>query len=885
MNKKEKMMELLALDKNYIDGEGDYLYYINEEGKSTEVLDLTGSYGVNLLGHKNQVVQQVAEAYPSFPPNFIQASKNPQKELLCDTLTTKIQEHTGKGDWGAELSNTGTEIIELALKMCALHYHRRKEQALQNIRKSENIALSINEDPEVFQKSALQILQAEPQILYIKGSFHGKTLGSLSAMSNSDFRRNIPTAFSGLEVEANADDLILKIDSIRQSYMVYDFKKNVIKDEVWMPIIGIIIEPVQGESGVKILSPELLSQISVVRKTCNIPVISDEIQCGLYRTGHFSALSKQHLVADIYCFGKSLGAGISKISALTYQKSIFTDAIYNYHSSTFSEDFAGCYTANLFFSHLEKPELLENIQSEWLVRQLKLFAESYSEFIKEARGTGYMACIELHPHGINQSFISKFFKDIGKLGYWVSSVLLNREGVRILPSLSGPLSFRIQPSVRFDLSALQKLTKAFTHFFEAIRKHDIQYLFGHIIPLKEGATLKQLPVSVRDEVFPPNAAVFICHPIDLAHLCDIVDLVDGFDEHVLDEILDEVREEQKFTIYHTDTLKSENGELLNIVFLGIPLTSRSFYKALREGKKEIWISKIQDAIDYANANNALSIGLGQFTSIISGNGLSLKSSGAILTSGNTYTAYLAVEALIQAAQETGLNLEHAKISIVGAAGNIASVICQMLASKSAHLNLVYRNNPLICQHTRGKAIEFMQKVQNGNKDSKLKSVLESIDFVDETKFLDNYLLLSNQLTFSGDVRSINGSDIIILSTNEPNKVLDSEFLKPGAIILDIAVPPNAGPEIMNRQDIIYIKGGIAALPQPDAEIQKLESVILPFGAGECFACMAETFGLAIAKKTGSNFIGDISIENVDEISTLMKECGFGLARLKTESSL
>jgi hypothetical protein len=68
-------------------------------------------------------------------------------------------------------------------------------------------------------------------------------------------------------------------------------------------------------------------------------------------------------------------------------------------------------------------------------------------------------------------------------------------------------------------------------------------------------------------------------------------------------------------------------------------------------------------------------------------------------------------------------------------------------------------------------------------------------------------------------------------------------------------------------------------------VQSLDSVILPFGEGECFACMAETFGLAFSAPWPVNLTGEINAENIKTVSCMMEKAGFGLKRAKVESSL
>lgn len=850
------MLQMFGLDIHYMDGRGDYLTHLDELGKKIQVLDVVGSYGINLCGHKNEIVRNAIARLSGFPPNFIQGSRNPEKEKLFARLENLMEQHTGKKNWKTELANTGTEIVELALKLALRRTHAKRVQWRQE--KVRTLSLAKKVLPEECDNicQTYNFLDEMPVILYLKGGFHGKTLGSLSAMSNPQYKQGIQSALRSVEVEVEPAFLEKTIEQFETHYLVYNSKTGTLQKKRCCPIAAIILEPIQGENGVQIVPSEFLRGVSKIQKQWGIPVISDEVQCGLYRTGRFSALHPDDLVADIYCFGKSLGAGLAKISALCYQYATFEDDVYGFHSSSFSEDTLGCVVANNFLHKFESspPAYFP------LKQQLKNFAVQFPKFIKEIRGSGLMVAIELNKEAIHTSFLAKFFYDLNVLGYLISSVLLHREKIRIFPTLSAPLSFRVQPSIHFSHKEFDWLCKGLTRLFSALENNDLDHLFGHLLPIEPGVLTKPLPEGVQQSIFPEQAAVFICHPIDLPHLSHIVDLVGSLPDEKLNAMLDEVREEQEFTVYHTDVLQNTAGDKMPVVFLGIPLTSASFFRALREGKRSIWIEKIQRAVDWANIRNARSIGLGQYTSIITGNGQYIHSPTSVLTTGNAYTVGLAVQAVQQVMNERQMDTAH--ICVVGAGGNIASVISTMLANRCHTLTLIFRQNPETSSHVKEKVRTIQEEIKNAN------------------------VAKSPLIVVSNTISAASQADIVILSTNQPGAVLYSEHVKNGAIVLDVSVPPNASDDLRARNDITYINGGIASLPlPPNLSKQFLNSVILPFGPGECFACMAETFALGFANNQNQNFTGDLSQQTVEHIIQIAESQGFGLGRMKTEVSL
>lgn len=882
----DRMLKFLRLDKYYEAGKGDWLTYTNDNGVKVPVLDMVGSYGINLLGHNNKVIQKLLSSFNT--PCFVQASQNPDKILLSQKLAGLTENHTGITSWQVEYANSGAEIIEMALKLCWLHYKRKMDTIRQEIYYSINFSeqkKGVDCERQHFVDQ-LSVLDSTPKVAHFEGSFHGKTLGALSIMGNTHLKNDFPVA---LEAIALPKDAAAFHDVLQQkvvTYRIVDDRTGGVIEKSYLPVIGLFLEPVQGEAGVICLEDNLLSKVNELKHTWALPVVSDEIQCGLYRTGFFSSLDRRVLTADIYCFGKALGAGIAKISSLCCSEEIYTRNFFQYHSSSFAGDAFSCKAALQFLESFEENDIIGSIQENWVLRKLLKLKNVFPDYVRDVRGKGLMCAVELNEDSLHNSFITKFLKDIGMLGYWIASVMLNREHIRILPTLSNPLSFRIQPSVQFSEEDLLFLINGFLRFFDAVETQDLDYLFGHILNLSGSPVLKPFPDDVKDNEFPEKAAVFICHPIDNPHIRQIVDLIDGYEDHDLTAVLEDLSIYQKFTVYHTDKLTAADGTTIPIVYLGIPLTSLSFFHLLRQGNRYEWVKKIQDAIDLANERKAKSIGLGQFTSIITKNGMHLYSPQATLTTGNAYTAKLAMQAAFQQYKEKNPGGKPPTICLVGAKGNIISSIAEVMVNHAGKLTLVYRHPLEKDNDTWNHLREFLLKVSgSGSLPKRLGALLSANEI--NTQFEKTIRRVSDDIvaTHSLSHQGVGNADIIFTGTNDTKVLLLPEHVKKGAIVVDISIPSNVSPAIQNNNDYTYLKGGIAALPEDKGKIQCLESVILPFGEGECFACMAETFGLAFSAPWSANWTGEIRSENIKAISQIMEKTGFGLKRAKVESSL
>ncbi len=108
--------------------------------------------------------------------------------------------------------------------------------------------------------------------------------------------------------------------------------------KIYVNVSGIFVEPIQGEGGIHILSKDFLEFCRRTASEHEIPLIFDEIQCGMGRTGTFTYSEQTGVIADYYLFSKSLGGGLSKISALLIKDTLYEEDFGFIHTLTFAED-------------------------------------------------------------------------------------------------------------------------------------------------------------------------------------------------------------------------------------------------------------------------------------------------------------------------------------------------------------------------------------------------------------------------------------------------------------------------------------------------------------------------------------------------------------------
>jgi len=880
MSAKEFLLSFLQLDKHYVSGENDWLIYM-ENDKSIKVLDLVGSYGINLLGHNNQEVKaEFLKVIDTNQPAFIQGSYNPKADELSQRINELLNSESHERDRFCEFTNTGTEAIEIALKLCMLDYQNRLEKVRQHISYTENILLKVDHVDSKRIISENRKIDFEGTLLHLEKSFHGKTLGSLSAIGNKNLKKPFKTALRTKELKCTQSNLESIVEDNCVSYWVYNQRNGRLLKKSFCTILAILLEPIRCEGGVLDLSVDLVQEIKVKSKKHDFPIISDEIQTGLFRTRKMAALHHYGIEADIYCFAKGLGGGYTKIGAVSALENRFDRHFFRYHSSSFGEDAfslaVGCKVLDVL-----KGKVQSNFPQLGLFEILK---EKFPDLVKSVRGKGLLFAFELNLDMVLISYLRKYLSNINMAGYWISSVLLNREKIRILPTLSAPLTFRIEPSIHFSSDDLQFAINGLVNFLNALKNRDTAYLFDHILPIETNVNENEISLSLIRNEFPENAAVFLCHPIDIGHFQSFFDLTTGILDSNLKQIVKELAPIQEFYPYHISQLEGGKGNKIDVVYLGIPLTSESFYEAIKSGRRADIIAQIQRAVNWANKQKAKVVGLGQFTSIITENGLRIESKDALLTTGNAFTAQATIEAMTKALLENNLDMENSSFGIVGASGNIMSVITKIVSVNSKHLTLIFNKSIWNVKKNVDTINDLITYLSKHHSNKALRRFLShEIENKTAEEILHDPFVISF-ITISTSVNALSNCNVVLTGTNAPEPFIDGRQLLENAIVVDLAVPPNVKADSLSMEQT-YIKGGIIQLPTINGKEQVLNSAIFPLDPGESYACMAETMALALDDFKGDHLIGDIDVETVELVDKILKRQGFQLKRSKTDDSV
>jgi predicted amino acid dehydrogenase len=238
------------------------------------------------------------------------------------------------------------------------------------------------------------------------------------------------------------------------------------------------------------------------------------------------------------------------------------------------------------------------------------------------------------------------------------------------------------------------------------------------------------------------------------------------------------------------------------------------------------------------------LGLGAYTSVVGDAGITVaKALDIPVTTGDSYTIAIAVEAIREAARIMDISLESASAAVVGATGAIGKVCAELLADDVGELYLIGR---------RAVTLENLR--------DRLQTRARA------------------QLHVSTNMDVLQNVQLILTVTSAMHDVIHPEHLQPGAIVCDVARPRDVSAMVAAvRDDILVIDGGMVDVPGPvDFHFN------FGFPPGKAYACMAETMALALEGRLEDYTLGkDIMRAQVEEITTIAKRHGFRLSGFRS----
>jgi acetylornithine/N-succinyldiaminopimelate aminotransferase len=346
------------------------------DAEGREYLDLLAGIGVGALGHGHE---GLAAAIAEQAREMIHCSN-----LFFHPLQGQVAERLAKlsGLSRAFFCNSGAEAVEACLKFARRYWHTKHDSA-----RSEIIAM--------------------------EGDFHGRTYGALSVTHDEHYR----TPFAPL------------LPNIRFVPVNNPVK---LREAVSKTTAAIILEPIQGEGGVRPLTQEFAHAVNEVCRATGALLIADEVQCGLGRTGHPFYFQALGMTPDLVSVGKALAAGVPMGAALVKEE-VAAALSFGDHGSTFGGNLLACRAAIVCLDEISSG-LMEHVErlGAHLEKQLRALKAKHSSIV-DVRGAGLMWGLELQDDDSNQVASAVYEAAIRQ------GVLVNRTAgkvIRLLPPLT-----------------------------------------------------------------------------------------------------------------------------------------------------------------------------------------------------------------------------------------------------------------------------------------------------------------------------------------------------------------------------------------------------------------------------------------------------------------
>jgi acetylornithine/LysW-gamma-L-lysine aminotransferase len=300
-----------------------------------EYIDLMSGYGVALVGHCNPSVIKAISNQATQLITCHSSIYNEARAKFLDKLLGIAPSSMNR----AFLSNSGAESVEASIKI-ARRYTERKE------------------------------------IIAMTGSYHGKTLGALTLTWTPRYREPFQPLIPEVKF-ANFGD------------------SSQIREIISEKTAAIIVEPIQGETGIKLPPDGFLHELREICDVNDSLLIFDEIQTGLGRTGKMWASEHWKVQPDIMCVSKALAGGLP-MGATLAREDIMNALKVGEHSCTFGGNPLSSSAASAVIDYIISEGLVERSEKigKLFMKGLQRLAEEY-KVIREARGLGLMSALEL----------------------------------------------------------------------------------------------------------------------------------------------------------------------------------------------------------------------------------------------------------------------------------------------------------------------------------------------------------------------------------------------------------------------------------------------------------------------------------------------------------
>ena len=333
----------LAFEK----GEGSWL--TTTDGR--RFLDMGSGIAVNALGHANPKLVAALDAQARRVWHVSNLYEIPEQRRLAQKLVDATFADT------VFFTNSGAEAMECCIKAARKYWYAKGE-------------------PE------------RNRIIAFEGSFHGRTLATISAAGQEKLVKGFGPLLPGFDHVPFGD-----IEAVKAA--------------IGPETAAILIEPIQGEGGIR---PAEHSYLRAIRKLCDehgLLLILDEIQCGMGRTGTLFAHEQAGITPDLMGVAKGIGGGFP-LGACLATEAAAAGMVAGAHGSTYGGNPLACAVGNAVMDEITAPGFLDEVKRKAVLLRQKLagLADQHADIIEGIRGDGLMQGIKLREGTVNGDFVA-----------------------------------------------------------------------------------------------------------------------------------------------------------------------------------------------------------------------------------------------------------------------------------------------------------------------------------------------------------------------------------------------------------------------------------------------------------------------------------------------
>lgn len=349
-------------------GEGVYLY----GDKGEKYLDFASGIAVNLLGHGHPHLTKAIQEQAATLIHVSNLYGSPQGEALAQRLVDLTFADT------VFFTNSGVEAVECAIKTARRYHHHHGR-------------------PE------------KHELITFSNAFHGRTLGAISATNQPKMRDGFAPLLPGFTV-VEFDDL------------------DAVKRAMGPHTAGFLVEPVQGEGGIRPASQEFLKGLRALADEQDLMLVHDEVQCGVGRTGTLYAYEQYGIAPDILATAKGIGGGFPLGACLATEKAAAGMGV-GTHGSTYGGNPLAMAAGQAVLDVVANAEFLERVtrMGERLRGALEQMIPNHDHLFESVRGMGLMLGVRMKTD--SRAFVA-YLREQGLL-----TVAAGDNVMRVLPPL------------------------------------------------------------------------------------------------------------------------------------------------------------------------------------------------------------------------------------------------------------------------------------------------------------------------------------------------------------------------------------------------------------------------------------------------------------------